>query len=248
VNFIYGNINHANNYTQDLLRLVQIYQQNYPQPVSGIEELIEEIDLQFLLADLPKLLDSMKIGAQRIREIVASLRTFYRMDEAQMKKVDIHEGLDSTLMILENRIKAKSERPSIEVIKEYGNLQQIECYPGQLNQVFMNVLANAVDALEESMELNKKINGNPQIKIFTELGELETIKIRIADNGMGIAEDIKEKLFDPFFTTKPVSKGTGMGLSISYQIITERHGGSIECVSQVGKGSEFIISIPLNQK
>ena len=189
----------------------------------------------------------MKIGAQRIREIVASLRTFSRMDEAQMKKVDIHEGLDSTLMILENRLKAKSERPQIEIIKEYGNLPQIECYPGQLNQVFMNILANALDALEESIEFRKQINNNPQIYIRTEQVELDKIIIRIADNGMGIPEDAKGKLFDPFFTTKPVGKGTGMGLSISYQIISERHGGSIECISQPGEGTEFIISIPLHQ-
>ena len=248
VNFIYGNINYANNYTQDLLKLVRLYQQNYPQPVSQIQQLVEEVDLPFLLTDLPKLLDSMKIGAQRIREIVASLRTFSRMDEAEMKKVDIHEGIDSTLMILENRIKAKSERPTIEIIKDYGNLPQVECYPGQLNQVFMNILANALDTLEESTELENKTDSNPQIQICTQLVELGKVKIHIADNGMGIPEDIKGKLFDPFFTTKPVSKGTGMGLSISYQIVTERHGGSIECISQFGEGSEFIITIPLHQQ
>ncbi|MGB6301257.1 MAG: PAS domain S-box protein [Rivularia sp. (in: cyanobacteria)] len=247
-NLIYGNINHANNYAQHLLNLVQLYQQYYPQPGSEIQELIEEVDLQFLLTDLPKLLDSMKIGAQRIREIVASLRTFSRMDEAQMKKVDIHEGLDSTLMILENSIKAKGDRSEIEIVKEYGKLPLLECYPGQLNQVFMNILANALDTLEESIEIKKQTDSNPQIHISTELTELHKVIIRIADNGMGIPSDIKGKLFDPFFTTKSVGKGTGMGLSISYQIITEKHGGSIECISQPGEGSEFIISIPLHQE
>ncbi|MGB7379947.1 MAG: PAS domain S-box protein [Rivularia sp. (in: cyanobacteria)] len=247
-NLIYGNINHASNYAQNLLKLVRLYQQYYPQPGSEIKELASEVDLEFLLTDLPKLLNSIKVGAQRIREIVTSLHTFSRMDESQMKKVDIHQSLDSTLMILENRIFAKSDRSQIEIIKEYGNLPQLKCYPGQLNQVFMNILTNALDTLEESIELKNKTNSNPQIQICTELTELGKVTIRIADNGMGIPSDIKGKLFDPFFTTKPVGKGTGMGLSISYQIITERHGGSIECISQPGEGSEFTISIPLDRK
>ncbi len=247
-NLIYGNINHAHNYAQNLLKLVRLYQQYYPQPGLEIKELASEVDLEFLLTDLPKLLNSIKVGAQRIREIVTSLHTFSRMDESQMKKVDIHQSLDSTLMILENRIFAKSDRSQIEIIKEYGNLPQLKCYPGQLNQVFMNILTNALDTLEESIELKNKTNSNPQIQICTELTELGKVTIRIADNGMGIPSDIKGKLFDPFFTTKPVGKGTGMGLSISYQIITERHGGSIECISQPGEGSEFTISIPLDRK
>ncbi|MEM9924988.1 MAG: PAS domain S-box protein [Cyanobacteria bacterium P01_D01_bin.50] len=246
VNFIYGNISHANNYAQDLLKLVKLYQQYYPQASSEIKELIEEVDLEFLLGDLPKLLDSMKVGAQRIREIVASLRIF-STDETQTKKFDIHQGLDSTLMILENRIKAKAERPKIEIIKEYGNLPQVECYPGQLNQVFMNILANALDALEESIEFKEQMNSNLQIQIRTQLVEFDKVTIRIADNGIGIPEDIKDKLFNPFFTTKPVGKGTGMGLSISNKIITEKHSGSIECISKSGQGSEFMISIPLHQ-
>ncbi|MGB3655040.1 MAG: PAS domain S-box protein, partial [Rivularia sp. (in: cyanobacteria)] len=245
VNFIYGNIDYANKYTHNLLKLVKFYQQDYPQPSSKIQKLVQEIDLEFLYDDLPKLLESMRIGAQRIREIVASLRTFSRIDEAEMKKVDIHQGLDSTLLILENRIKAKSEHPKIEIIKQYGNLPPIECYPGQLNQVFMNILANALDALEL---IENQSDRNPQINISTELVEVDKVKIRIADNGIGIASDIKGRLFDSFFTTKPTSKGTGMGLSISYQIITEIHNGSIECISQFGEGSEFIISIPLHQE
>ncbi|MGB3639315.1 MAG: PAS domain S-box protein [Rivularia sp. (in: cyanobacteria)] len=243
VNFIYGNLNHANNYIQDLLEIIETYGRNYPQPTLEIQELTEEKDLEFLVEDLPKLLGSMKVGAQRIREIVASLRNFSRMDEAQMKEVDIHEGIDSTLMILEHRIKAKHDRSRIEIIKYYSKLPQIECYPGQLNQVFMNILANALDALEEGI----KDNNSPTICIRTELVGCKQVKISISDNGKGIPEKIKTRLFDPFFTTKPVGKGTGMGLSISYQIVVEKHCGSLECVSAPGKGTEFVITIPLKQ-
>jgi PAS domain S-box-containing protein len=243
VNFIYGNLNHANNYIQDLLEIIETYRRNYPQPISEIQKLTEELDLEFLVEDLPKLLGSMKVGAQRIREIVASLRNFSRMDEAQMKEVNIHEGIDSTLMILEHRIKAKPNRPRIEIIKNYHKLPQIECYPGQLNQVFMNILANALDALEEGI----KDDNSPTICIKTELVGCKQVKISISDNGKGISEKIKTKLFDPFFTTKPVGKGTGMGLSISYQIVVEKHCGSLECISAPGEGTEFVITIPLKQ-
>jgi PAS domain S-box-containing protein len=247
VNFIYGNLTHANNYIEDLLRLVQLYEQHYGDRIPEIQELAEDIDLNFLMEDLRKLLKSMKVGAQRIREIVLSLRTFSRMDEAEMKEVDIHEGLDSTLMILEHRIKAKPDRMAIEVIKEYGNLPLVECYAGQLNQVFMNILANAIDALEESL-VNESIKlTTPQIRISTELIEGDRVQISIADNGLGIPSAIKARLFDPFFTTKAIGKGTGMGLSISYQIISLRHGGSLSCISQPGAGAEFAIAIPLCQ-
>ncbi|MGB3757732.1 MAG: ATP-binding protein, partial [Rivularia sp. (in: cyanobacteria)] len=174
----------------------------------------------------------------------ASLRNFSRMDEAQMKEVDIHEGIDSTLMILEHRIKAKHDRSRIEIIKDYSKLPQIECYPGQLNQVFMNILANALDALEEGISDN---NNSPTIGIRTELVGCKQVKIYISDNGKGIPEKIKTRLFDPFFTTKPVGKGTGMGLSISYQIVVEKHCGSLECISAPGEGTEFVITIPLKQ-
>ena len=244
VNFIYGNLNHANNYIRDLLEIIETYRRNYPQPRLEIQELTEEKDLEFLVEDLPKLLGSMKVGAQRIREIVASLRNFSRMDEAQMKEVDIHEGIDSTLMILEHRIKAKHDRSRIEIIKDYSKLPQIECYPGQLNQVFMNILANALDALEEGISDN---NNSPTIGIRTELVGCKQVKIYISDNGKGIPEKIKTRLFDPFFTTKPVGKGTGMGLSISYQIVVEKHCGSLECISAPGEGTEFVISIPMKQ-
>ncbi|MBW4479174.1 MAG: PAS domain-containing protein [Tolypothrix brevis GSE-NOS-MK-07-07A] len=247
VNFIFGNLTFANNYIEDLLRLVQLYEQHYGDPVPEIQELIEDIDLNFLIEDLRKLLKSMKVGAERIREIVLSLRTFSRMDEAEMKKVDIHEGLDSTLMILDHRIKVKPDRIAIEVIKEYANLPLVECYAGQLNQVFMNILANAIDALDESLVNEPEKLTNPQIRICTELLEGDRVKISIADNGLGIPSAVKARLFDPFFTTKAIGKGTGMGLSISYQIISDRHSGSLECISQPGTGAEFMIVIPLCQ-
>lgn len=243
VNFIYGNLNHANNYIKDLLEIIETYRSNYPQPTLEIQQLTEELDLEFLVEDLPKLLGSMKIGAQRIREIVASLRNFSRIDEAQMKEVNIHEGINSTLMILEHRIKAKADRPRIDIIKNYTKLPQIECYPGQLNQVFMNILANALDALEEGIgDIN-----SPTIRIKTELEGYNQVKISISDNGKGIPEKIKTRLFDPFFTTKPVGKGTGMGLSISYQIVVEKHCGSLNCISIPGEGTEFVIKIPMKQ-
>ncbi|MBD2385122.1 PAS domain-containing sensor histidine kinase [Cylindrospermum sp. FACHB-282] len=246
VNFIYGNLTHANEYIRDLMKLVKLYQQHYSDPIREIQELVTEIDLGFMIDDLPKLLKSIEIGAQRIREIVVSLRTFSRMDEADMKQVNIHEGIDSTLMILEHRIKATPVRCEIQVVKEYSKLPLVECYAGQLNQVFMNILANAIDAIEESMNANK-LNGNPQIHIRTQLVDANQVRISIADNGGGITEEVKNRLFDPFFTTKPIGKGTGMGLSISYQIISQRHGGSLECFSQLGNGSEFVITIPLHQ-
>lgn len=245
VNFIFGNLNHANEYTQDVLRLLELYQKHYPLPNPEIQEEAQAIDLEFLLEDLPKLLSSMRVGADRIRKIVASLRTFSRMDEAERKAVNIHDGIDSTLMILQHRLKPKSEYPAIEIIKDYGNLPLVECYAGELNQVFMNVLSNAIDALEESLVKNPEKMTNPSISINTEQLDAHQVEIRIADNGLGMPESVRRRLFDPFFTTKPVGKGTGMGLSISYQIITEKHGGLLYCQSEPGQGAEFIIRIPL---
>jgi len=250
VNFIYGNLSHADGYTQDLLNLVALYQMHYPNPVPEIQAELEAIDIEFLLDDLPKLLSSMRIGADRIRTIVASLRNFSRMDEAEMKEVDIHEGIDSTLMILHNRIKVKPERPGIEIIKSYGNLPLVECYAGQLNQVFMNILSNAIDALDErdSKRLHAEMQQFPsRIQIRTEVTQSDRVLIWIADNGPGMTEVVRKRLFDPFFTTKSVGKGTGMGLSISYQVVTEKHGGSLSCFSALGQGAEFVIEIPLRQ-
>ncbi|MEH2298719.1 MAG: PAS domain S-box protein [Nostoc sp.] len=260
VNFIYGNLSPAKEYTQDLLSLLQLYQSHYPQPVPEIEDFAELIELDFLKSDLPQIINSMNIGADRIREIVLSLRTFSRLDEAEMKAVDIHEGIDSTLMILQSRLKTNDQRPTIEIIKEYGKLPQVQCYAGQLNQVFMNILTNAIDALEERVRSGDEGDKRTRriampdsqcpistIRICTQLQEPNQVTIRIIDNGLGIPEDFKKLLFDPFFTTKPIGKGTGMGLAISYQIITERHGGSLECISQPGQGAEFLIKIPLIQ-
>lgn len=249
VNFIYGNLNHATGYTQDVLRLLQLYQQHYPTPHPDIQHEIEAIDLEFLTGDLPKLLTSMKVGADRIQKIVASLRNFSRMDEADMKEVNIHEGIDSTLMILQHRLKARSDAPNIEIIKAYAVLPLIECYAGQLNQVFMNLLSNAIDALDESLGKGMRHGGatpTPTITISTALLD-QQVTIQITDNGVGIPDRVKQRLFDPFFTTKPVGKGTGMGLSISYQIVTEKHKGTLQCASGSGQGTTFTITIPTRQ-
>ncbi len=251
VNFIHGNIVPACEYVQDLLGLIEIYQQHYPNPKIEIIEAIENIEFDFIKEDLTKTLYSMKEGTSRIKDIVLSLRNFSRLDEAEFKKVDIHSGIDSTLMILHNRLKAKSTHPEIKIIKEYSSLPLIECYPGQLNQVFMNILTNAIDALDNyNYQLTiQEIQSNPSyIKIATELTESKQIKISISDNGIGIPKKIKPKLFDPFFTTKEVGKGTGLGLSISYQIVVEKHRGKLYCNSTPGKGTEFTIEIPMVQE
>ncbi|AFZ24684.1 PAS domain S-box [Cylindrospermum stagnale PCC 7417] len=247
VNFIYGNLAPTSEYIQDLIRLLQLYQQHYPQPVPEIQTQAEAIDLNFLLADLPKSLNSMTVGAQRIKEIVLSLRNFSRLDESEIKAVDIHEGIDSTLMILANRLKSNPNNPEIQVIKEYSNLPLVECYAGQLNQVLMNILVNAIDALEESFVSKQLSTNKPQIIISTELTADNQVIIRIADNGSGMTTTVQQRLFDPFFTTKPVGKGTGLGLSISYKIITEKHGGELKCNSAPDQGTEFVIIIPLHQ-
>ncbi|WP_066376999.1 PAS domain-containing sensor histidine kinase [Anabaena sp. CA = ATCC 33047] len=242
VNFIHGNLIPASEYAHDLLHLVQLYQIHFPYPPAEIQEVLIDIDFEFLQEDLVKLLTSMRVGTQRIREIVLSLRNFSRLDEAEFKQVDIHEGIDSTLMILQNRLKSKPGHPEILVIKEYGNLPLIDCYPGQLNQVFMNIISNAIDALEDSF-----IGEQAQIHICSEVINSNWVSIKIADNGAGIPVDVVDKLFDPFFTTKSVGKGTGLGLSISYQIVVDRHGGKLSCHSQPGQGAEFMIEIPISQ-
>ncbi|MBD2088652.1 PAS domain S-box protein [Microcoleus sp. FACHB-1515] len=245
VNFIAGNLTHANSYMQGLIGLLQVYQQHYPNPIAAVQAEADAIDLDFLMADLPKLLSSMHVGVDRIQTIVRSLRNFSRMDEAEKKAVDLHDGIDSTLVILQNRLKALPNRVEIEVVKQYGSLPKIECYASQLNQVFMNLISNAIDAIEE--RLLHASEPAPRIAISTTMTATE-VQILIADNGMGIPPEILPRLFDPFFTTKPIGKGTGMGLSISYQIITERHGGSIECRSTIGEGTKFAIGIPIAPK
>jgi signal transduction histidine kinase len=243
VNFIHGNITYLDEYTQDLLNLVQLYQSEYPQPSLVIQEELKNLDLEFIQEDSAKILASMKMGTQRIEEIVLSLRNFSRLDEADMKKVDIHEGVESTLLILQHRLNAKLNFPTIHIIKNYdNNLPLVECYAGQLNQVLMNILTNAIDALEEKVD-----NFIPTITIGTSVVNSQWIEIAIADNGVGMSEEVHNKIFDPFFTTKPVGKGTGMGMSISYQIITQKHGGKLERVSTLGVGTEFLIQIPVSQ-
>jgi len=251
VNFIHGNLTHVQEYAHNLLGLVELYQNYYPDPAPEIQAEAEDIDMEFIQADLPKVIDSMKLGTDRIRQIVLSLRNFSRMDEADFKAVDIHEGIDSTLLILQHRLKDKAERPAIQVIRDYGNLPLIECYPGQINQVFMNILANAIDALEEAnvKRTYQELKENPNlITIRTALIDSKWVKIAISDNGMGMPESVQKRLFDPFFTTKSVGKGTGMGLPISYQIVTQKHGGKLDCFSIPGKGTEFVIQILVKQQ
>ncbi|WP_414577412.1 sensor histidine kinase [Anabaena sp. CCY 9402-a] len=251
VNFIHGNLAYVQEYVEDLLGFVQLYQQYNPNPAPEIQAAADDIELEFLQEDLPKMLASMKLGTERIRQIVLSLRNFSRMDEAEFKAVDIHEGINSTLLILQHRLKARPERPEIQVIKDYAALPLVECYAGQLNQVFMNILTNSIDALEDSNanRTYEQIQENPnQITIRTSVIDTVWVEVALRDNGVGIPQEIKHRIFDPFFTTKPVGKGTGMGMSISYQIVTEKHGGKLECFSKPGVGTEFIIRIPLQQQ
>lgn len=240
VNFIHGNLRHAQNYTKDLLELVMLYQQHYPAPAEEIKDYLDEIELDFLQSDLNKLLASMSLGTLRIREIVLSLRNFSRTDEGAFKSVNLHEGLDSTLMILRHRLKPTPKSPAVTVVRDYDVLPDVDCYPGQINQVFMNILANALDALAPLGE-------KAVITIRTSLVGDDSVEISIVDNGPGIPDAAKSRIFDPFFTTKPVGKGTGMGLSISYKIIVEQHSGKLECFSSAEQGTEFVIRMPIRQ-
>lgn len=243
VSFITGNTSYACDYIQDLLGVLHLYQKHYPQPVEEIQAELEAIDLDFLIKDFPKLLKSMKVGAERINQIVLSLRNFSR-DEAEMTVVDIHEGINNTIMILQSRLRATGKSPEIQVIKEYGMLPLVECYAGQLNQVFMNLISNAIDALE-AYGVGQESTLSPTITIRTEAKGNERVVIRIIDNGVGIKEEVQKKLFNPFFTTKPIGKGTGLGLSISYQIVVEKHCGELQCFSVLGQGTQFVIDIPI---
>ncbi|QLE57398.1 sensor histidine kinase [Nostoc sp. TCL26-01] len=249
VNFIYGNLKYINDYTQDLLKLVHLYQNYYDHPESEIQNHIQAIDLDFVMDDLPRIIHSMEVGTERITEIVLSLRNFSRLDEAEIKNVDIHQGIDSTLLILHNRMKRINDNLGIEIVKKYGKIPLVNCYPSQLNQVFMNIISNAIDAIDgyDDHRSIQEIKSHPsKITITTEVLEDNYVVIRIADNGTGMTEAVKEKLFDPFFTTKPVGKGTGLGLSISYQIVVEKHRGILKCESILGQGTEFWIQIPLS--
>ncbi|MEH2105470.1 ATP-binding protein [Nostoc sp.] len=249
INFIAGNLKPAQDYVHDLLALIDLYRQRFPKPGAEIEEAIATIDLDYLQEDLPKLIDSLKEGSDRIRGISASLRTFSRGDSDRKVHFNIHEGIESTLIILKHRVKPNEHRPAIEVVKNYGQIPQIECFPGQLNQVFMNLIANAIDALEESNKGRsfQQIKDNPnRLTITTTLSEdRHHVSIRVQDNGEGMSENVKQKLFGYLFTTKPVGKGTGLGLVISRQIIEEKHGGQLTVTSELGKGTELAIVIPV---
>jgi signal transduction histidine kinase len=251
VNFIHGNLTHLEEYTQNLLQMIELYQQRHPSNDPEVQAMAEEIDLEFVTEDIQKIVSSMKVGTERIRDIVVSLRNFSRMDEADFKDVDIHEGIESTLLILQHRIKDRADRPAVVVIKDYATLPKVECFPGQLNQVFMNILVNALDALDE---MNRKrsyqeLKDTPnQIRIRTSAIDNQWVEVAIADNGIGMPDRVKRRIFDPFFTTKPMGKGTGLGMSISYHIITEKHGGQIKCFSTPGSGTEFVIQIPIRQQ
>ncbi|MEP0779010.1 ATP-binding protein [Microcoleus sp. ZQ-A2] len=235
VNFIYANLNYANDYTQELLEILQLYQQYYPQPVPEIKNRIEDVEIDFIGEDLPKIISSMHTGAERIRQIILSLRNFCHLDEAEMKSVQINEGINNTLLLLNHRL-----NPGIKVIHQYEKLPLVECYPAQLNQVFWHIISNAIDELLSQHQLSCE----PQILIQTKLVNDKQLEVRIRDNGKGISPKIKEKIFDPFFTTKPVGEGTGMGLAICYQIV-EKHQGKIQVISQLGQGTEFVVTLPI---
>jgi two-component system, NtrC family, sensor kinase len=242
INFVFANLTYLEQYSQDLLGLVRRYQTHYPVPVPEIRAALDDLDLEFLQEDQAKILGSMRVGCDRIRKIVLSLRNFSRMDEAEFKTVNIHEGIDSALTILQHRL--QSQQPdvaSIELIQDYDALPPVECFPGQLNQVFMNILANGIDAVQ----FRTSQEGAARITIHSSVVDADWVQVSIADNGTGMPESVRAKMFDPFFTTKPVGQGTGMGLAISYQIVVERHGGTLTCSSMPGVGTEFVIQIPI---
>jgi signal transduction histidine kinase len=269
LSFIQSNLLHAQEYMKHLLEMLHLYQAEVPDLAAACDK-AEELGLEFIQDDLPKLLGSMQVGAQRIGEIVRSLRVFARLDESEVKFVDLHEGLDSTLLLLKSRLRGTPNRADIRVVREYGDLPLVECYAGQINQVFMNLLSNAIDALEAmrehadcpssaagrdqtlayGLDWAKDLSPDeqeeiPTIWIRTRLVENERVSVCIADNGMGMTTDVQQRIFNPFFTTKPVGRGTGLGLSICHQIITERHGGTLKCTSYPVEGSEFCFEIPV---
>ncbi|MCP6757972.1 MAG: hybrid sensor histidine kinase/response regulator [Fischerella sp. CENA71] len=245
ISFIANNLPPLEEYIAGVSEIIQLYQQEYPNPTNKITTAIERLDLEFVLEDMVKILESLKVGSERIEKISTSLRSFCRSDSDVKIPADLHEGLDSTLMILQHRLKGNGDRPYIEVSKTYGTLPEVNCYVGQINQVFMNILANAIDALDEAIAQDKINDPIPQIQILTEVDSEQWVVIKIADNGMGIPESVQERLFEPLFTTKPVGKGTGLGLSIAHQIVVDKHNGELEFNSRPGKGTEFIIKIPI---
>lgn len=247
VNFIYGNLTHAQKYSEQVLKILQLYQKHSPSPDPEILEKIEAFDLDFIIKDFPKVLQSMQLGSERILEILQRLQVFSRMDEAELKVADIQAGIESTLMILHNRLKAKADRLEIEVIRDYEQLPLVECYPGQLNQVFMNILSYVIDQLEESSSDRNSLQQRLAIRIRTACNPLDSVTIAIQDNGPGMSEELCSQLFTPVFTPPCSSKDNRMGLAISYAIVVEQHGGQLQCCSQPGLGTEFVIQIPTQQ-
>ncbi len=255
INFIYGNLFHAREHGQSLLEALQVYQRHYPDPNPDLEEELNDLDVEYVVEDLPNLLQSMGDGVERVQKIVNSLRNFSRLDEAESKSVDLHEGIDNTLLILKGKIKASKSK--ISIVRNYGELPPVECYPAQLNQVVLNLLDNAIHAVagrETAIAPHSEtVVDPPKITITTALdGDRNDLRtawgvIRIADNGSGMPDQVRDRIFDPFFTTKPVGQGTGLGLSISYTIITETHQGTLTCESVLGQGTEFTIRIPAVQ-
>ncbi|GAA6623922.1 response regulator [Scytonema sp. NUACC26] len=257
ISLIYGNIEYVSQYLQQLINVVEVYREEYSQPTLKIQQIIRDVDLNFLMNDAQKLMGAMYRGADRIRQIVLALQNFSRLDEADMKPVNIHEGIDSTIVMLEHRLRETQHRPSINITREYSSLPLVTCYPSDLNQVFMHIISNAIDALDRETGDWRMGTGNttppipnsespiPTIYIQTQITSKNAVRISIADNGPGIDESVRSRLFDPFFTTKPIGKGSGLGLSISYQIVVNKHQGKIQCHSSVGKGAEFIVEIPV---
>jgi signal transduction histidine kinase len=245
INFIASNLNPLREYITGITAILQLYQQEYSSPSQNLQAAIDDLDLEFALEDTAKILDSFKIGTERIRNISTSLRTFSRSDSETQISANLHEGLDSTLMILQHRLKGKGDRPTIEILKSYSDLPSVMCYPGQMNQVFMNILANAIDAIDEAFEQKKLNDPVPQIHIKTFMSGGQ-VRIHIADNGAGIPETVQRRLFEPLFTTKPVGKGTGLGMAIAHQIVVEKHNGSLSLSSELGKGTEFVIQLPID--
>ncbi|MBW4666100.1 MAG: hybrid sensor histidine kinase/response regulator [Cyanomargarita calcarea GSE-NOS-MK-12-04C] len=242
---ICGNMNPIKEYITDITQILQVCQENESYLPDNVRNTIASCDLEFIIEDLPKLLNSIKLSTERIKGISISLRNFARADTSAKVAVDLHEGIDGTLLILGHRIKASSQRPDIEIIKQYNQLPKVECYPGQINQVFMNILANAIDAIDENWQHNKLDNNSLTIKINTEISNYQYVTIRITDNGMGMSEVVQNRVFEQFFTTKPMGQGTGLGLAIAYQIIVEKHNGKLAVNSTPGQGTEFVITLPI---
>ncbi len=246
ISFIYGNVNYANDYFQNLVNVIKVYQKSYPEPVESVKKIVDDIDLDFVIDDLHKLMSSMQNGVERIHAIVLGLRIFSRLDEAAIKSVDIHEGLDSTLLILHHRFQPKENRPEIQVIKTYDVLPKVTCYSGQMNQVFLHLIENAIDALDsQPFDPNSQESHIPRLEIRTKLLQNNYIQVSVTDNGIGIPEEIRNRIFDPFFTTKPVGKATGLGLSLCYQIVVEQHNGKLKYEPLPNGGSQFVVEIPV---